>query len=100
MQVGQRNSTTCNATDKMPMSLGCGYFRLFRFGVNPPPKPIYNLIDFFRNWRHLFYANKKHLTCCTFAKEIGSGKLSNLTLQSDCVGSVRDVYGNKRKNGI
>ena len=47
MQVGQRNSTTCNATDKMPMSLGCGYFRLYRFGVTPPPKPIYNLIDFF-----------------------------------------------------
>ena len=35
--------------------------------------------------------NKKHLTCCTFAQEVGSGKLSYLCLQSDCVGSVRDV---------
>ena len=32
--------------------------------------------------------NKKHLTCCTFAQEVGSGKLSYLCLQSDCVRSV------------
>ena len=31
--------------------------------------------------------NKEHLTCCTFAQEVGSGKLSYLTLHSDCVGS-------------
>ena len=45
MQIEQRNSITCNATDKMPTSLGCGCFRLYRFGVTP--KVIYNLIDFF-----------------------------------------------------
>ena len=44
--------------------------------------------------------NKEHLTCCTFAQEAGSGKLSYLTLQSDCVGSVGDVLENKWKNKI
>ena len=44
--------------------------------------------------------NKEHLTCCTFAQEVGSEKLSYLTLQSYCVGSVGDVLENKRKNKI
>ena len=35
--------------------------------------------------------NKKHLTCCTFAQEVGLAKLSYLLLQSDCLSSVRDV---------
>ena len=48
----------------------------------------------------LLLANKEHLTCCTFAQEVGSGKLSYLTLQTDCVGSVGDVSESKRKNKI
>ena len=55
---------------------------------------------FFPEFLLEFDNNKEHLTSCTFAQEVGSGKLSYLTLQSDCVGSVGDVSENKKKNKI
>ena len=41
---------------------------------------------------------KKHLTCCTFAQEVGSGKPSNLTLQSDCVGQFKTTKGKMKSD--
>ena len=53
---------------------------------------------FFLSQCRTLYSNKKHLTCCTFAQEVGSGKPSNLTLQSDCVGQFKTTRGKMKSD--
>ena len=42
--------------------------------------------------------SRKHLMCCTFAQEVGSGKPSNLTLQSDCIGQFKTTGGKMKSD--
>ena len=65
--------------------------------TNQVANDLFNVLKDHKNPVIENIVNKEHLTFCTVAQEVGSRKLSYLTLQSGCIGSVGDVLQNKRK---
>ena len=60
-------------------------------GLHPPFQVAYHL-------ELKLSKDKKHLTCCTFAQEVGSGKPSNFILQSDCIGQLKTTKGKMKSD--